>query len=269
MNKNTTINSADGTPLNLVRWEADSPKAQVLLLHGLAEHMGRYEHVAATLNAAGYSVAGLELRGHGHSGGKRGHVEDWADYRADVRSALDELGEVFLVSHSMGGIVTADSLLHDSRGVRGWVSSNPLLGVRFEPPRWKVSGSRLLNKLVPRLSLSNELDTAWLSRDAQVVERYEADPLVYGTVTPRWYMSLIAAQERAFSRAGELKTPLMSFVGNGDKICSPEATKRFVDTCGSEDKGHKVYEELYHELFNEPEKEQVLADVVSWLDAHA
>ena len=83
MNKNTTINSADGTPLNLVRWEADSPKAQVLLLHGLAEHMGRYEHVAATLNAAGYSVAGLELRGHGHSGGKRGHVEDWADYRAD------------------------------------------------------------------------------------------------------------------------------------------------------------------------------------------
>lgn len=266
---NTTLASADGTHLNLVRWDIESPKAQVLLVGGLAEHMGRYPHVAKALNDAGYAVAGVELRGHGHSAGKRGHVEDFADYGADVRAALDEVGPSFIVCHSMGGLVSSDLVVRDPKDIRGWAMSNPLLGLRFEPPRWKVAGSRLLNKLVPRLSLSNELDTSWISRDPEVVARYEADPLVFGTITPRWFMSSLAAQERVFAGAAAITIPHLSLVGDADPITNPDAAIRFFEACGSESKTLKRYEELVHELFNEPEKDQVLADLVAWLDAHA
>ena len=99
--------------------------------------------------------------------------------------------------------------------------------------------------------------------------RYEADPLVFGTVTPRWFMSSLAAQERVFAGAGAVSIPLLCLIGDADPITSPDAAIRFFESCGSKDKTLKRYEELVHELFNEPEKEQVLADVVAWLDAHA
>lgn len=265
--RHATIRSADGTPLNLVQWDGGD-RAQLLLVGGLAEHMGRYPHVARAFTDAGYAVAGIELRGHGHSGGKRGHVEDFADYRADVRAALDHVGPAFIIAHSMGGLVSTDTVLESAEGIRGWVMSNPLLGLKFEPPRWKVAGSRVLNRLLPRLSLSNELTTDWICRDPDVVARYEADPLVFDTVTPRWFMGSVRAQQRVFAGAARVGVPLLCLVGTDDKICNPESARRFVDACGSDDKALKVYDGLYHELFNEPEKEQVLADVIAWLDAH-
>ena len=204
--KSTTISSRDGTPLNLAHWSSDEARATVLLVHGLAEHMGRYAHVAKHLNEAGFEVYGIELRGHGHSGGKRGHLENWDEYVADVRAALEEIGQdVFLVSHSMGGLVTASVALSNASGIRGFSMSNPLLGVRFDPPAWKVGASRLLNRLMPRLSLSNELDTAWLSRDPEVISAYEKDKLVYSTITPRWYHHMVAAQEKVNGSAANLR----------------------------------------------------------------
>lgn len=266
--KNSTLASADGTPLNFVRWDIDSPKAQVLLVGGLAEHMGRYVHVAAALNAAGYAVAGVELRGHGHSGGKRGHVDGWDQYQEDVRAALDETGPAFIVSHSMGGLVTTYTVANDATNIRGWAMTNPLFGIRFEPPRWKIAASKLLNKVLPSLSLANELDTSQLSRDPKVVAAYEADNLVFGTITPRWYMSSLAAQEQVQAAAGSIKLPLLCLIGDSDPITDPDEAMRFYDSCGSESKTLKRWPELIHELFNEPEKDEVIAEVVAWLDAH-
>ncbi|MCB9763096.1 MAG: lysophospholipase [Alphaproteobacteria bacterium] len=269
--EHSTLSSADGTKLAIRRWEpADTPRAPILLVHGLAEHLGRYVHVAEAFTTAGYDVTGLELRGHGHSGGKRGHVNRWSDYSDDVRAAAASIGEpFFLVAHSMGGLVSLATLCEPMNPLcRGLVISNPLLGVAVQAPKIKELGGRLLSRILPSLSMTNEIPTEHLSRDPEVVRRYEEDPLVYSTITPRWYTEMLKAQEAVFAHASAYRLPVLLLVGEADKLCSPEASLRFFDQLGAPDKTLKRYPGYYHELFNEPEKAEILAEVVAWLDQH-
>ncbi|MCB9793288.1 MAG: lysophospholipase [Alphaproteobacteria bacterium] len=269
--EHSTLKSRDGTELACRRWTpADAPKAQVLLVHGLAEHMGRYGHVGEALREAGYAVTGLELRGHGHSEGKRGFVERWSFYCDDVRAGLAAIGEpAFIIAHSMGGLVSVHTVLASDEGVRGLVTSNPQLGLAFTPPRIKAAAGRLLSRVLPSLSMTNELDASKLSRDPEVARKYLADPLVYNTITPRWFTEALKAMDGAHAQAGRLRVPLLMMLGDQDGLTDWQAGKRFYESAGSADKQLKVYEGFYHELFNEPEKARVLADVVSWLDERA
>jgi alpha-beta hydrolase superfamily lysophospholipase len=265
----TTIASADGTKLRFVRWEAPpDARGQVLLVGGLAEHMGRYGHVAQALMDGGFAVAGIELRGHGHSGGQRGHVERWERYCEDVRAALDELdGEVTILCHSMGGLVSLETVLGGAPQVKALVISNPLLGVRVQAPKIKEMAGRLMSRIWPTLSLGNELDPSMISRDQATVDAYVADKLVFGTITPRWFTEMEATQQKVKAAAGSFKIPLLMMVSEGDQITDPQAGRDFVASYGAEAE-LKEWGELYHELFNELERDQVLAHVVSWLQAH-
>ncbi|RME25575.1 MAG: alpha/beta hydrolase [Deltaproteobacteria bacterium] len=266
-----SIRSADGTRLRLFQWTPPEPAGRdVLLVHGLAEHADRYHHVAAALNAAGHRATLVELRGHGRSEGRRGHVRRWQDYVDDVVAAARFVrGEMFIVAHSMGGLVVLD-------GLRGGplrehavavAVSNPLLGVAFDPPKVKEAAAGLLSRLLPWLSLSNELDVNLISRDKAVVAAYEADPLVFDTITPRWYTEMLGARKRVHAHAGRYDLPGLAMVGTGDGICDHRATVSLMERWGHPDHEVKRYEGLYHELFNEPEKERVLADLVAWLGA--
>ncbi len=270
--KKISTTSRDGTSLNLVQWSPDGPpQADILLVHGLAEHMGRYAHVAEVFTKAGYQVTGVELRGHGESEGQRGHVDEWQQYVEDFRAASYKIGQShYVVAHSMGGLVTLDALRdHKGPEVLGVCVSNPLLGVAVKAPAIKVWSAGLLSKIWPTLSLGNELDTSDLSRDPEVIRRYEADSLVYKTITPRWYTEMLGAIARVHGDAGKSTLPLLMLIGEADKITSVESSGAYYENYGAADKDCNRYPDLYHEIFNEPEKEEVLKNVVDWLKREA
>lgn len=252
------VDSADGTRLRLARW--GSGTRDLLIVPGLAEHAGRYEHVAAFFVGQGWRVTLLELRGHGHSGGKRGHVEHWARYTEDVRAAAATLSTGWsMLGHSMGGLVSLEAVREGVAPAR-LALSNPLLGVRFPAPKVKVAAAGLLSRIWPTLSLGNELKSAWLSRDAAVGAAYDADPLVYGTITPRWYTEMQAAQQRVL--AARYTLPLHFFLAQADPITDTAGAAAFARGLGA---GVTEYEGMLHEPFNEIGKEQVLADVGAFL----
>ncbi len=263
-----SVQSADGTRLRIFQWTpAEQTRRDVLLVHGLAEHADRYHHVAAALNAAGHRATLVELRGHGRSEGRRGHVHRWQDYVDDVVAAARFVrGDLLVVAHSMGGLVVLDGLRGPLREhTAAVVVSDPLLGVAFDPPKVKEAAAGLLSRLLPWLPLSNELDVNLISRDKAVVAAYDADPLVFNTITPRWYTEMLGARQRVHAHAARYDLPGLAMLGTGDGICDHKASIALMDRWGHPDHGVKLYEGLYHEIFNEPEKDQVLADLVAWL----
>lgn len=260
------VRSADGTRLALWRTNPPSgaPKGDVLLVHGFAEHMGRYTYVAETLVAAGYRVTGLDLRGHGISDGKRGFVRRWSNYTEDVIAAMAQLDSTpILVSHSMGGLVVLDLLReHHARAA---VFSAPLLRPTVAAPRWKTAAARVLSRLTPSLSMANELDGSAVTRDTAIAAAYNDDPLVFGTVTPRWFTEMNAAAKRVYAHGQAYKTPALFMIGTDDKIVDVECAKRVHELWGGP-KEQIIWPGLYHELFNEPERADVLARTVAWID---
>jgi alpha-beta hydrolase superfamily lysophospholipase len=253
------VTSADGTRLRLASW-GNGPR-DVLIVHGLAEHAERYEHVGATLAEAGWTATLVELRGHGHSGGRRGHVMRWGEYVEDVKAASAGLRAGWsLFAHSMGGLVALESV---RAGVspRRLALSNPLLGVRIVAPPGKIFAAKVLSRVWPSLALKNEIDPAQLSRDPAIGAAYIADPLVFDTVTPRWYTEMVAAQGRAIGAAYGL--PMAMYVGSEDHITDPVINKEFALRV----RAHlRIYPDFRHEILNEIGKEAALAEIVAWLD---
>jgi len=262
-----TIKSADGTKLHVTTWSPEDPSRTLLITHGLGEHMGRYQHVAETFCAAGWKVVGFELRGHGDSEGKRGHVDAWSQYEDDLSAALNHVGEpCVLLAHSMGGLVALDRLREPlPHPLLGLVLTNPLLGVAVEAPALKLMMAGFLSKVLPRLSLSNELDTAQISRDPAVVAAYQKDPQVFGTITPRWYTEMRDAIERAHKWASSMQVPLLMVTSDADGICDAKAARKLARSYGGCVEQLR-YPELFHEVLNEPEQEQVMAEILAWLD---
>jgi len=260
----STIQSADGTSLRIGR--SGEGERHALIVPGLAEHLGRYDHVVEALNGAGFAVTVLELRGHGKSGGKRGHVDRWAQYLDDVKAAAATIeGPITLIGHSMGGLVVLDALINGlDNGVEALVLSDPNVAVAVDAPAIKVMGAKLLSRILPGLSLDNELDAAMISRDPEVVEAYKADPLVYSTITPRWFTEMLKSQERVIAHATQYSTPLLMLLGEGDAICDWRAAEALARNWGGEAKTIR-YPEMYHEIFNELEKDRVISDMLAWL----
>lgn len=257
--------SDDGTHLRLARW-GDGDR-DVLIVHGLAEHAGRYTHVAEAMAAAGWRVTLVELRGHGESQGKPGHCRFWHRYVEDVQAAAAAVGRPFvLVAHSMGGLVAFDTLREPiTPRCVAVAASNPFLGLTEAIPAWKDMAARVASKLTPTLSIPTDLDSSHLSHDEDVIRAYEADPLVFGTVTARWATEMEKAQQRVMADAPEGTLPLRMMIGTGDRICDPAAGRRLARDWGGTVE-EVVYDGLYHELFNEVERQSIIADLITWMD---
>jgi len=257
--------SDDGTRLRLIRHGEGT--RNVLLVHGLAEHAGRYDHVITHLLAAGHRVTLLELRGHGESEGQRGHTSDWHRYVEDIQTAAATIqGPFALVAHSMGGLVALDALREPiTPTCVGVALSNPLVEPASQPsgPRKRVVVA--LSRFLPRLPIPTDLDTALISRDRDVVLAYEADPHVYPTVTVRWATEMFSATERIAEDPPTTTIPMRMMLGTADGICSPRggraAAARWQGPVSV-----VAYEGAYHELFNEPDKAVVLDGLTEWLD---
>ena len=257
--------SDDGTSIRIARWNEEGTR-DVLLVHGLAEHIGRYEHIGQFFAERGWRVTALEFRGHGKSEGKKGHTERWIRYFEDLQSVMSTIGRpMAIVAHSMGGLITLWSMMHPlTPEVRCVALSNPLLGLFTQPPRLKVLLGRVASRLVPSLSIPNDLNTEHISRDPEVVRIYKEDPLIYDTITTRWGSEMLKAIATVFNYAPKYNYPLRLMLGTDDKICDPDSAKQFAAHYGG-----KIeiidYEKCYHELFNEPEKFDILEETEQWL----
>jgi alpha-beta hydrolase superfamily lysophospholipase len=268
------LRAADGVRLYHGSWIADDARAVLLVSHGHGEHGGRYAELARHLAERGVTVHAIDHRGHGRSGGTRGHVDRFGDYvrdledwrRAVVATHPPHLS-VFLLGHSLGGLIAIRHLqTHPEAGFRGAVLSAPLLGIAVQAPAWKVKLSGLFSRILPRLPFSNELDPSMLSTAPGYVEAYRADKLLHPTITPRLYTEMGEAMRASFAAPDSIRVPLLVLAPTGDRVVAPEAVARFASACPG-DVEVRRYEGFQHEALNEAERHRVIEDVTTWLEA--
>lgn len=247
----------------------------VVLVHGLAEHIGRYGHVALRLNAAGYSVHGLDHIGHGQSPGDRIMLQRFSDYTDGVGELLDALmaskgaSRVHMIGHSMGGLIAAMCALNMPQRLHSLVLSGPAIVADPAPPGWQQWVVRLLSRLAPKAGVL-ELDGNAVSRDPAVVAHYFADPLVHkGKIPARLAAELFDAMATVQRRAHEMSMPMLLMHGMADTLTAPAGSELLHREAGSRDKTLRQYAGCYHEIFNEPEQDAILDEVVTWLEQHS
>ncbi len=267
------VRTSDGLALFEQYWAPTEPGAVVVLVHGYAEHSTRYEPTARRLAHDGYAVQTLDLRGHGRSEGKRCFVRSFAEYLTDVETALLVAERrwpdhpVFLMGHSMGGLISALFVIERAVPLCGLVLSAPsvMLGSDFSP--LKASVSVVLGRVLPHFP-TVRFRTESLSRDARVVQAYRDDGLVFHGRTPaRTASEIIRAIRRVQGRMDRIELPLLVVHGGQDQVSEVEGSRRLYASARSDDKSLRVYDGLFHEVMNEPEKALVLEEISTWLGA--
>ncbi len=265
--------SADGLDIFARLWEPGmKPRAVLCLVHGIGEHSGRYEHVAAALSHAGYATLAFDQRGHGQSGGPRGHTPSYEALMQDIDALLAQAEKRypglprFLYGHSLGGNEVLNYALRRKPDLAGVIASGPWLRLAFAPPAWKVTLGRLLNGIYPAFSQRTGLETAALSRDPQVVEAYIHDPLVHDRITSRLYFDALDAGFWALAHAAEFPLPLLLMHGGADRLNDPGASREFARAGGSHIT-FQLWEDDFHEIHNELDQKEVFDLMIIWMDA--
>jgi len=266
--------TADNLKLFWISATPENAKAHLALVHGYAEHIGRYAHVVDHFAGLGYAVHGFDVRGHGRSEGRRGHVRQFSEYMDDLQRYLDRVKiaaggkKVFLFGHSHGGLLAATHLLGHPTDVAGAILTSPFFGLAFKPPAVKVTAAKIIGRVVPGLHLGNEIKSEQLTRDQGFVEAHRADKLVFNVTTPGWFMAATGAQERVIAEAGQVTLPVGIFAGGSDPIADVKLAQAFYGRCGSADKSFKIYEGALHEVLNETNRAEVYADINAWIEKH-
>jgi alpha-beta hydrolase superfamily lysophospholipase len=255
--------------------EAKPPLSTFVVTHGISEHSDAYDRFASALVIRGHDVVAWDLRGHGRSSGKRGHVGEFKNYSNDLAIFLDFLksngrlaGPFFLFGHSMGGLVTLRCALdHGTAGATAICLSAPLLGVSLAVPPLKDLAARALNRFWPSCTLHNEIAYDDLTHDRGIIASYEVDPLRHDKISPPLYLGLLDTIAYVESRASEIRGPFLLQVAGRERIVSRPAMEAFFEKIGSrpDEKKILVYPESLHEIFNDLDRKNALDD----LDAFA
>ncbi|WP_077038164.1 alpha/beta hydrolase [Pelomonas sp. KK5] len=281
-----TLRTDDGLPLHWRQWSlpvTTAARGTVLIVHGLGEHIGRYEAVAQKLNGWGWHVVGHDQRGHGASAGARGDVPCDERLQEDLALVIDELrrdpqlgaGPLVLLGHSMGGLVAA-------RFVAGGLTANTAgqLPAWFRPVDALMLSSPALDPglsafqrlqlalgkaLAPHLGVGNGLKPAWISRSAEVVRAYQADPLVHDRITPTTARMIVDGGEIVLQHARDWVVPTLLMWAGSDRCVAPSGSADFAEEAPAAMLRAHCFEDMYHEIFNEPEREQVFSRLQAWL----
>jgi acylglycerol lipase len=266
--------SKDGLDLFGRAWEPGErkPKAVICHVHGLGEHSGRYVHVAQAFTKAGYAMLSFDLRGHGRSGGLRGHISSIDDYMLDIDSLFEQALArypglpMFLYGHSIGAVQVLSYCLRRKPDLKGVIATGPSLHTAVEYQKIKVIMAKALGALFPTVTIPSGLKPSDLSRDQAVVQAYINDPLVHDRASLGFGKSMLEANRWVLDHAAEFSLPLLLIHGKEDRIAFPSSSTEFAaplkDKCTL-----MLWDGLYHEVHNEPEKVDVLNAMTIWMDA--
>jgi acylglycerol lipase len=273
----SSFNTADNLEIHTESWlPSTTPRAAVVIVHGAAEHIGRYAHVAAHLTGAGYAVYGYDMRGHGKSDGKRGYFRKFEDPINDFDRFLRRIQgkqpdvPLFVYAHSMGAVVALAYLLRaDNVPPAGLITSGVPLSMDDGVPNLLISAARTINQLAPTAPLVS-LDVTGMSRDPAVLATWTTDPHVNLTLLRvRTTLGILGTVRHIRANLADIQLPILVMHGGGDRVVDPAGSRVLHNGVSSADKILKIYPELYHEVINEPERDMVLNDMVAWLDTHA
>jgi alpha-beta hydrolase superfamily lysophospholipase len=272
----TRFKASGGRTLFCRSWTPPLATRVMVLVHGFGEHSGRYEEMARWFATRDFAVYAYDQTGHGQSSGARGHVESFRDYHDDLECFIALSREanpglpVVLVGHSMGGLVVAGLVSERAPEIDLLVTSGALLALSPDLSPLKLLAARVLRRILPSLSMDAGLDPDGLSRDPDVIARYLQDPLVHGRATASMAAEMSDAIVRAGKGANDVDVPVLVLHGADDPLCLPAGSQHFFaglprsDVAGSE---IHIYPSLRHEIFNEPERERVFSDVLTWVEA--
>ncbi len=272
-----TLQTDDGVRLQLQEWPAPRPaRGTVLLVHGLGEHVLRYAHVAAHLNGLGWHAVGYDHRGHGRSSGAKGRLNRVDDLVADLAKVIDLVrgrhpGPLVLLGHSLGGIIAARFVAEGLaatpaawyRPVDALVLSSPAI----DPGMNAVQKLMLAvaEPLVPNLAVNNGLKPDWISRDPAVVRAYRSDPLVHDRITPKIVRFILDGGATVLERAPRWQVPTLLMYAGADRCVAPRGSAAFAAAAPTSAVTTRPFPALFHEIFNEPEQQEVLATLGHWL----
>jgi alpha-beta hydrolase superfamily lysophospholipase len=265
----------DGTHLHIDRYPARSgaPIGSVVFLHGFTMYARPYRHVAAAFAAAGLHVTALDVRGHGLSQGRRGHVRRFTDFVDDLEAVLEWTrarggvdAPVAVSGHSHGGLIALAHAFSGRSRVSALALGAPWLGLTMKVPAVKRAASPVMGWLWPTLALSNGIRVEDVTRDPEVQRRLADDPLIHHVATARWFNESLSVQAHILAGAGQLSIPTFIGIPGEDRIASAETAASFAD--GARAAGAPVqsrcYPGVFHELFLEPERDAIIADLVTW-----
>lgn len=267
----------DGIKFHVRGWETDGkPRALVALIHGLGEHVGRYEHVAKVMTDASYALVGFDLRGHGKSGGARGHAPSLDAFMQDIRQFFRILTERypdsphFLYGHSLGGLLSLAYAIQYSAGLKGVMATGSALRSALQEQKGKIAMVNVLGSLLPAMTIPSGLDPTAISRDPDVVQAYIQDPLVHDRTSLGFGKAALKAIDLCFARVKEFSLPLLIMHGKADLLTYPTGSEDFARLAGENNKDVtlKLWDGLYHEIHNEPEKAEVFRFMIEWLGGH-
>jgi alpha-beta hydrolase superfamily lysophospholipase len=250
------------------------PKAVLLVAHGLAEHSGRYKNLVDYFVPKGYAVYALDHRGHGKSEGTRSYVDNFNDYLTDLETFFDMVrkenknARIFLFGHSLGGTIATAYAVEHQEGLAGLILSGSSLvpSTSVSPALLAMAG--IISALLPKMGVTL-LDASGISRDKSVVDAYVNDPLVFrGKVPARTGAELARMWKQLPEQMPKIKLPVLIMHGFADQLADPRGSKLLYERVGSKDKTLKLYDNCYHEICNEPEREQVFVDMQTWLAKH-
>jgi len=271
----SSLQTTSGLELFRQSWvPEEDPTAVLAVVHGYGEHGGRYRLLADALVPRGCAVHALDLRGHGRSPGRRGHIACFDDYVDDtlafaaaVRAEYPDR-RVFLLGHSMGGLIAALCAEKRDEGLDGLILSSPFIQFKIPVSGVKIAAVKALSRVAPERDVGNPLQAAQLSHDEAIVRACDADTLCHRAATARWGAEVLRAQDAVLAGASRLRLPLLLQYAGADLIADPRAAQRLFAAAGSADKASHCYEGYYHEIFNEIGRDVVYADLLDWLDEH-
>jgi alpha-beta hydrolase superfamily lysophospholipase len=267
------VRAPDGMMLRGRWWHRAEPCGALIIAHGFGEHGGTYRHVAEFLGTAlDLDVIAVDFRGHGSSPGRRGFVRRYDELTADLASVLSWTARHtvdsprFILGHSNGGQVALRFALEARAPIDGLIVSNPALRVALPIPPQKLRLGKLLLRYAPWITLKGQVAAERLTRDPDMQLEHRADPLRHARMSAPLFFGMLDGGQMLMARAGEIRCPLLMLVGGQDPVVDPSAARELFDRLGSEDKTLLLYPKMLHEPLNELGKEQVLDDLVRWLE---
>ncbi|MGM0408024.1 MAG: alpha/beta hydrolase [Bacteroidota bacterium] len=273
--QSTTYASFDGIKLSGYLWKPENnTKAVINLVHGFGEYSERYNHWAKLFVKNGYVVHAIDYRGHGKSDGRRGHIQSFDDYLNDIDVLIKESKKLypnlpqFIYGHSLGGNIVTNYILKRKNDFKGAIISSPWYKLAFDPSAIMLFFAKMIKRIFPKFTQNAKLDVNRISHDKDVVNKYLEDPLVHEKISTRMFFEIYNAGNWVLENTDKISIPVLLQHGNADKITSHKASIEFAKKAHAQNKDvtYKEWDEMYHELHNELEYEEVFRFVISWIE---